>query len=281
MNGDDRIYAFGPWAIRRIQKTGHGVIRAYGVSDIGCVRTSNQDRILLDEAAGLFLLADGMGGHGHGEVAAELALATSQYYLQASRDRFDVSWPFGYDVERSLDENRLRTAIQLANRQVWKSAEESPDRAGMGTTIAAAIIHEDHAAIGNVGDSRVYLLRGGELRQISTDDSWVANMVRSGAMDEKQAREHSMRNVLTQAVGSHSIVEAHTLEMKLSDGDVLMLTCDGVHGVVDEAVMRSILFSTAEVDRAANLLIQAAKTNGAPDNASCILLRYEADPRTA
>ncbi len=253
------------------------MIRAYGISDIGCVRATNQDRILLDESAGLFILADGMGGHGHGEIAAELAVTTSQYYLQASRDRFDVSWPFGYDVERSLDENRLQTAIQLANRQVWKSAEESPERAGMGTTIAAAVINDDHAAVGNVGDSRVYLLRGGELRQISTDDSWVANMVRSGAMDEKQAREHSMRNVLTQAVGSHSVVEAHTLEMKLSVGDTLLITSDGVHGVVEEAVMRSIIFSSDDVAKAANLLIQAAKANGAPDNASCILARYHAE----
>jgi protein phosphatase len=191
-----------------------------------------------------------------------------------------VSWPFGYDVERSLDENRLRTAMQLANRQVWRSAEESPDRAGMGTTLVGVIINEDHAAIGNVGDSRLYLLRGGELKQLSTDDSWVANMVRSGAMDEKQAKEHSMRNVLTQAIGSHSIIEAHTLETTLQDGDMLLLSCDGVHGVVDEAVMRSILFSMRELDRAANSLIQAAKANGAPDNASCILLRYQADTQT-
>lgn len=251
------------------------MIKAHGISDVGCVRTSNQDRILLDEGAGLFILADGMGGHGHGEIAAELAVATTQYYLQASRDRFDVSWPFGYDVERSLDENRLRTAIQLANRQVWKSAEESPERAGMGTTIVACIVHEDRAAIGNVGDSRVYLMRGGELRQISTDDSWVANMVRSGAMDEKQAREHSMRNVLTQAVGSHSIVESHTLETKLSEGDLLLLTSDGVHGVVEEAVMRSILFSATDLSKAASQLIKSARANGAPDNASCILVRYQ------
>jgi serine/threonine protein phosphatase PrpC len=254
-----------------------GLIRAFGVTDIGCVRTSNQDRILVDDAAGLYIVADGMGGHGHGEVAAELAVTTSQFYVQASRDRFDVSWPFGYDVELSLDENRLRTAIQLANRQVWKSAEESPERAGMGTTIVAALVNGNHAALGNVGDSRIYLLRGGALTQLSSDDSWVANMVRNGALTAKQAREHSMRNVLTQAIGSHSAVEVHTSDHQFESGDLLLMTTDGVHGVVDEAVIRSILFATPDIERAGQQLVQAAKENGAPDNASCILLRYESE----
>ncbi len=253
------------------------MIQAYGVSDIGCVRTTNQDRILVDDAAGLYVVADGMGGHGHGEVAAELAVVTTQYYIQASRDRFDVSWPFGYEVDLSLDENRLRTAIQLANRQVWKNAEESPERSGMGTTVVAVLVADSRAAVGNVGDSRTYLLRGGELRQVSTDDSWVANMVRSGALTTKQAREHSMRNVLTQAIGSQSNVDVHTVEQTLEDGDLLLLSTDGVHGVVDEAAIRSILFSTLDLERAGQQIVQAAKENGAPDNASCILLRYGAE----
>lgn len=231
----------------------------------------------MDDATGLYVVADGMGGHGHGEVAAELAVSTSQFYVQASRDRFDVSWPFGYDVDLSLDENRLRTAIQLANRQVWKNAEESPERAGMGTTIVAVLANGNRAALGNVGDSRIYLLRAGELKQLSSDDSWVANMVRNGALTEKQAREHSMRNVLTQAIGSHSAVEVHTSEHQFEAGDILVLTTDGVHGVVDEAVMRSILFATPDLERAAQQVVQAARENGAPDNASCILLRYEAE----
>ncbi len=255
------------------------MIRAYGVSDIGCVRTNNEDRVLVDESSSLYVVADGMGGHGYGEVAAELAVATAQYYVQASRDRFDVSWPFGYEVDRSTDENRLRTAILLANRQVWRSAEESPERAGMGTTIVAAIVHEDHAAIGNVGDSRAYLLRDGELAQLSMDDSWVAGMVRSGALDAAQAREHPMRNVITQAIGSHQAVEAHTLDKKLEHGDILLLTTDGIHGVVEEAAIRSILFSNGDLERMAKQLVQTARANGAPDNNSCVLLRYEEEKR--
>jgi serine/threonine protein phosphatase PrpC len=250
------------------------VIQAYGLSDVGCVRTSNQDRILIDEQLGLFLVADGMGGHGHGEDAAELAIRSGQYYIGASRDRFDVSWPFGYDLNRSMDENRLMTAIQLANRQVWKRAEESPECAGMGTTLVAVIVNNDRAAIGSVGDSRAYLLRAGELTQLTTDDTWVGNLIRSGALSETQAKTHSMRHVLTQAIGSHDMVDVHTCEHVFADGDLLLLTTDGIHGVVEHSAMRSILYAGRTVEETAQQLVQAARANGAPDNASCILVKY-------
>ncbi|HXF26375.1 MAG TPA: protein phosphatase 2C domain-containing protein [Bryobacteraceae bacterium] len=251
------------------------MLKAFGVSDIGCVRSGNQDRILVDDSLGLFLVADGMGGHGHGETAAELAITTTQFYVSASRDRFDVSWPFGYDANRSVDENRLHTAVQLANRQVWKKADEAPEYAGMGTTIVSALINEDRAAIGHVGDSRIWLMRDGDLVQLTADDSWVAGMVRSGALDAKEAKEHSMRSVLTQAVGSSRSIEVHTAEHVLQSGDILLLTTDGIHGMVDEAVLRSVLFNCTGVDQAAKQLVQAALNNGGPDNASCVLVQYQ------
>src|SRR6185437_14688833 len=96
------------------------MVESVGLSDRGLVRTNNQDRILVDGVLGLYLVADGVGGQGHGEEAAELAINSGQYFLRASHDALDASWPFGYDVERSMNENRLRTAIQLANRQVCK-----------------------------------------------------------------------------------------------------------------------------------------------------------------
>lgn len=250
------------------------MIQAYGLSDVGCVRTSNQDRILLDEHLGLFLVADGMGGHGHGEDAAELAIRSSQYYIGASRDRFDVSWPFGYDLNRSIDENRLMTAIQLANRQVWKRAEEAPECAGMGTTLVAVIVNADRAAVGSVGDSRVYLLRTGELTQITIDDTWVGNLIRTGALTEAQAKTHSMRHVLTQAIGSHDLVEVHTQEHVFADGDMLLLTTDGVHGVVEHSALRSMLYASRDIEETVHQVVESAKANGAPDNASCILLKY-------
>ena len=140
------------------------------MTDAGCVRTKNEDRIFLNEDLGIFIISDGMGGHTHGEIAAELATSTMQHYLESSQDRLDITWPFGYNFELSVDANRLATAIQLANRQVWKQAEKAPEYSGMGTTIAAAIVNGSKLTVGNVGDSRVYIWHGGSLLQVTIDD---------------------------------------------------------------------------------------------------------------
>src|SRR5712692_12100200 len=145
------------------------MILSCGFSDVGCVRQQNEDRILVDPQLSLFAVADGMGGHNYGEVAAELGISTMKYYIDSSRDRIDVTWPFGYDFNVSLNENRLSTAIQLANRQVWKHSEQAPECAGMGTTVAAVLVDGDKAAIANVGDSRVYLFRDNELVPLPVD----------------------------------------------------------------------------------------------------------------
>ena len=237
-------------------------------------RSSNQDRILLDNALGLYLIADGMGGPGHGETAAELAIRSGHYYVAASRDTFDVSWPFGYDVNRSMDENRLVTAVQLANRQVWKLTEERPEYAGMGTTFVGVIVNGHRVAIANVGDSRAYLMRAGDLKQVTQDDTWVGDLIRSGALTEAQARSHSMQHVLTQAVGAANPVDVHTSEQVLQDGDLILLTTDGIHGVVEQAELRSILYGAGKLEDTVRKLIDAANRNGGPDNASCVLLQY-------
>lgn len=253
--------------------------RIYGTTDTGCVRKNNEDRFLIDEPAGICLLADGMGGHGHGEVAAELAVRASHQFLASSKEQFDLTWPFGYDYTRSLDENRLITAVQLANSQVWKAVQNRPECAGMGATIVAAAFRDDRSTIGSVGDSRAYLLRDGQLTQLTIDDSWVADLVQAGALQEKEARHHNMRNVLTQAVGTHKKLDVHTCEQLLFDGDVLLLTSDGIHGVVEPATVRSILYTYADPRVAAEKLVQAARDNGAPDNATCIVIRYEREAR--
>src|SRR3974377_239665 len=118
------------------------MIESFALTDIGCLRRDNQDRVLEDQSLSLFVVADGMGGHKHGEMAAELAIATMRYYIESSQDRFDVTWPFGYDFELSVDANRLVTAIQLANRQVWHHAQQAPECSGMGTTVAAILLSE-------------------------------------------------------------------------------------------------------------------------------------------
>ena len=104
------------------------MIDSHGITDIGCIRKNNEDRILINDSLGLFIVADGMGGHTHGEMAAELGIACMQHYIESSRDRLDVTWPFGYNFDLSIDANLMITAIQLANRQVWRQADHSPRR---------------------------------------------------------------------------------------------------------------------------------------------------------
>lgn len=252
------------------------MVQSFGLSDPGLVRNTNQDRILVDNSLSLYLLADGVGGQSHGETAAEMAIASGQYYIRASRDSFDVSWPFGYDVNRSMNENRLMTAMQLANRQLCKLKATSPEHASAGSTIVAVLIDGTRATVGNVGDSRVYLMRNGTLKQLTIDDTWVGQLVRGGAITEAQAKTHSMRHVVTQAVGVETI-EVHTCEEQLEPEDLMLLTSDGVHGVLEHAVVCSILANCRSLEDGARRLIESVLDQGGPDNASCILLKYAQD----
>jgi len=250
------------------------MIESYALTDIGCARSENQDRVLASHSLNLFVVADGMGGHRHGEMAAELAISTVQYFVESSQDQLDATWPFGYKFELSGDANRLSTAIQLANRQVWKHAQQSVDCAGMGTTIAAVMLSEGVAIVGNVGDSRVYLFRANELKQITFDDTLVNTVAMQAGTDVESLANHPMRNVLTQAAGSEEAVEAHVVEQLLRDGDVYLICSDGLHGVVGNSAIRSILGSGDHLEQTALRLRDAARTQGGPDNISVVLVSY-------
>ncbi len=249
------------------------MVQSVAISDLGLVRTSNQDRTLIDRSLGLYLVADGVGGQSHGDTAAELAINASQFFLRATHDTVDASWPFGYDVAHSANENRLRTAFQLANRQVCQLRQASPEHANAATTIVGSLIDGSMATVANVGDSRVYLMRQGVLQQLTVDDTWVGQLVRDGALTEAQAKNHSMKNVVTQTMGLDK-VDVHTSEHRLADGDMLLLTTDGIHGVLEHSAMCSILASCRDLELGAKRMIEAALDQGAPDNASCILIRH-------
>jgi serine/threonine protein phosphatase PrpC len=246
---------------------------AAGRSDVGCVREANQDRILIEPELGLFVVADGMGGHRHGELAAELAIDTMRYYMACSQDLSDATWPFGYDFELSTNANRLATAIQLANRQVWNRSQDSPECVGMGTTIAAVLSTGDCATVANAGDSRVYLLRGRALQLLSIDDTLVQAMVGRG-LKEDAIRNHPMRGVLTQAAGSREQLKVHMVEVPVQADDELLICSDGLHGLIPDEQCLSMLLSEDLLEARVERLIDAARTGGAPDNVSCVLVHY-------
>ena len=249
------------------------MIRSHGVSDVGCVRAVNEDRILIDDALDLYIVADGMGGHSHGEMAAELGIAAMQHYIESSRDRLDVTWPFGYNFDISVDANRMTTAVQLANRQVWRQAEQAPEYGGMGTTIAAVLVNDNKATVGNVGDSRVYLHRNGTLRLLTADDTWLRAISGRGTTNVDLSK-HPLRNFLTQAAGSKDVVEVHTMEEELSEGDLILICSDGLHGVVPEAEMVATIASGQPIADVGARLVQLARAAGGPDNISVVLLEF-------
>ena len=250
------------------------MIRSYGSSDTGCLRTQNEDRILRNDALGLYVVADGMGGHNHGELAAQLAVEAIQAYVHASVNYQEITWPFGYDFQRSTNENRLSNAIRLASRRVFERARETPELDGMGTTVAAALVEDSVATVASIGDSRVYLYSNGRLEPLTQDDTWVGTMVRNGVMLESEVASHPMRNVLTQAAGVRPTIDLHLLERRLSPGDALLLSSDGLHGVVEDRRVAEILASGPKEEASVKGLIEAARQAGAPDNVSCILVRW-------
>jgi len=252
------------------------VIRAFGVSDAGKVRKSNEDKFVSDPTYGLFAVADGMGGHKAGEVAAQLAIDAMTGFITRSDKDYDVTWPYGIDDTLSFDGNRLRTAIFLANRKVFRAAESSDDYGGMGTTIVSVLITGPQAAIASVGDSRVYLLSGGSIEQLTADDSWAATILtQDPAMKPEDIAQHPMRNVLTNVLGGRPTVDVNVTERVLVGGEVLLLCSDGIHGVLDRDVLQEVLRNTPDEERAAQAIVDMALDRGSRDNVTALVVRYE------
>ena len=254
------------------------MVRASAISDVGRVRKSNEDAYFSDVDMRLFAVADGMGGHEAGEVASRLALEALSGFIRRSATETDFSWPYGLDKTLTYAGNRLRTGIHLANRRVFRAAENNDDYSGMGTTIVGLLVDGEHIAIGHVGDSRLYRLGGGVLEQLTEDDSWAATVLahnpRAQASD---LAHHPMRNVLTNALGAREHVDVHLLERDLLPGDTLLLCSDGLHGVLSEADVKAILDAEPDVERAARALVDQALTCGSRDNVTALVVRFEGE----
>jgi protein phosphatase len=253
------------------------VLHACGVSDAGRVRKTNEDGFIADPELRLYVVADGMGGHRAGEVASRLALEAVTTFIRRSSEDTDFTWPYGIDDTLSFDGNRLRTAIHLANRRVFRAAESSDDYSGMGTTIVGLLVNHSRVSIGYVGDSRLYLLADGVLQQLTDDDSWAAMLAHDPALSPEQLAHHPMRNVLTNALGARDEVEVHLSERTLTSGDVLLLCTDGLHGVLDAGRLQGILEATPDLEQAAQNLVDAAMDAGSRDNVTALVMRYEKD----
>ena len=255
------------------------MITAYGVTHPGRVRPTNEDAMHWDVPNGVFVVADGMGGHQAGEVASQLAIDTIRAFLATTQGDRDLTWPYGFNPNLSFNGNRLLTAVKLANRRVFQAGEEEQTYAGMGTTIVAAMIEQDKLTFCGVGDSRLYLIRPESFDQLTHDDSWVATVLaKEPGVDESTLARHPMRHVLTNVVGARDETEVEISERTLQSGEILLLCSDGLHGTLDDAAMQLIVGGGGDVSQLAERLIVAALDHEASDNVTALLVQYTAEP---
>ena len=239
-------------------------------TDVG-PRKMNQDYLGSWPELGLFVVADGMGGHNAGEVASHLAVETIRNFIAESAATPDITWPFGIEVKDSIDLNRLTTAVRLANRKIYNEGTKSPDLSGMGTTVVAALVAGDRITLVSVGDSRIYRMRSGALEQLTKDDTWLASV-----LGEKQAEDadpqHPLRHVLTSVVGTKDDVKPGAREEQLVAGDRFVLCTDGIHGKLDSASLATVLAGTSSATEGADKLVNEAITRGTSDNATALVI---------
>ena len=250
------------------------MIEAYGRTDVGRRRKVNEDSYLVSPETSLYAVCDGMGGHNAGEVASRMAIETISAFITRSAVEKEITWPWGLDANLSFDANRLKTAIRLANARVFQAADNREELTGMGTTVVTALVSGDTMTVGSAGDSRCYLVRGGELKQLTRDDSWVSAALGEGILNSDDVERHPLRNVITKAVGARDAIDLDVLEHGLQPGDVVMLCSDGLHGMIGDQEIGKILKSSPDsLEETSARLVDAANEAGGRDNVTVVLLR--------
>jgi protein phosphatase len=239
-------------------------------------RETNEDSYCARADLGLFVVADGMGGHVAGEVASRLAIEEITRALSPTTE--DEPEPFTVDPAIGEPGSRLREAFRRANQRLTSAAQENGDLRGMATTASAVLVGDDgHAALAHVGDTRIYLARGGQLHRLTDDHSWVEEQVRAGVLDREAAERHPWRNVVTRALsgGEEPVVDHRTIA--LEDGDRLLICSDGLHGVLGERRLAELLDTAPEdLQSLCDLLVVEANAAGGPDNITMIALAVHA-----
>ncbi len=247
-------------------------LSAFGITDVGRKRRHNEDAYLLDVERGLFVVADGMGGHAAGEVASRITVESIQEYLAFRDDEGESTWPFGFNNRYSMEGNLLSTAIKKANERVIRAVQNRPELKGMGTTVVAALFDAERATLVHVGDSRCYLFRRGELRRLTDDHSWVQEQVNAGILTPEEATCHPLKNVVTRALGGSPNVLPDLLEVSFEAGDSFLLCSDGLTGMMADDEISAILASDGLAESRVRALVDLANDRGGVDNITVLLV---------
>lgn len=235
-------------------------LRSAAVTDRGRARRRNEDAYHLGES--VFAVADGMGGH----LAGDVASATALLPVQALDGRVFQ--------DAATAQAAMLDAVLAANAAVVRKAADEPDLRGMGTTLTAAIVEGRRLHVAHVGDSRAYLIRDGDLTQLTRDHTLVAHLIEEGQITEEEAAHHPHRSIITRAIGVDVDLDVDTLTIELQDGDQVLLCSDGLTGPLSDTTIEEIVGPEADIDEAARSLVDAANEAGGPDNITVVLLRY-------
>ena len=242
-------------------------LAAYSVTDIGRIRKINQDYVFTSEVPigalpNLFIVADGMGGHKAGEYASKCAVETIAGEANLSTERNPV--------------RAISKAVRIANRRIRKKALSDDNYFGMGTTLVVATIDDNGLTVANVGDSRLYVIRGTEINQITVDHSLVEEMVQMGELERKKARNHPDKNIITRAIGVMDEVDVDFFEVDdITAGDVILMCSDGLSNMLEDTEILGIVCSGGSLADRAKRLVAAANMNGGRDNIAVVLVELQ------
>ncbi|HEY6308299.1 MAG TPA: Stp1/IreP family PP2C-type Ser/Thr phosphatase [Candidatus Angelobacter sp.] len=276
-------------------------VEVAGKTDVGCVRENNEDNFGYDSRYGIFVVCDGMGGQAAGEVASKMGVDILLEYFRAGKPPAPPAPPAPSVNQTGVEQNEtgkngpdqetsqlpaavsgeagfLTSAIRLANRRIYEAGQREDGRSGMGSTIVAASVRGNALVIAHVGDSRIYLVRQGEIEQLTHDHSLVAEQVRLGYITREQAETSELQNVILRALGAEADVQPDVEDLLAVPGDLLLMTSDGLTRYVRDPEILNIVTSSPTLDAACSKLIQAAKDRGGDDNITCLLLRIVERP---
>ena len=246
-----------------------------GETNVGMKRTHNEDNFAIIHEENLCIVADGMGGHASGEVASKMAVDALREFFEATAKDPDATWPYKMDKQRSYEENRLVTGVKLANLRIFEAAQREPRFRGMGTTIVVVAAVREGVIVGHVGDSRVYRIRSGEIKQLTEDHSLLNDYLKMRKLTEEEIANFPHKNVIVRALGMKEIVKVDAHMETPLPGDIFLLCSDGLSGPVnDDDMLRIVEENRGDLKAAASRLIARANENGGPDNITCCLVRW-------
>ena len=240
-------------------------------TDVGRIRKGNEDTLhaSANTYRGLFIVADGMGGHAAGEVASEMSVEI------VTTDLADLN-----DLESPDAHDRVTRALRDANRAVYERTRIERDKLGMGSTVSALLLSDTRYIVGHVGDSRIYMARDGHMTQLTRDHSLVQEHVDAGLLTAEQARRHPQSNVITRCIGMADDIDPDVFDGVARIGDAFLLASDGLTGMVEDRRIQQLLMSRASPARIVDALIQEANNNGGNDNITAVVVRVLAQEAT-